>query len=110
MGLGKYGRDRAGPSATVICYRSRSAIREVGKVLGLSVDVVAALAGIVWGWSNDPIADQRVREAGLDQTDRNLRLALDLAAHLVGLPRHLSHHVGAFVITGRPMSRLVPDD
>src|SRR5204862_6447762 len=62
----KYGRDRAGLAATVISYRSRSAIREVGKVLGLSVDVVAALAGIVWGWSNDPIADQRVREAGLD--------------------------------------------
>ncbi len=53
----KYGRDRAGLAATVICYRSRSAIREVGKALGLSVDVVAALAGIVWGWSNDPIAD-----------------------------------------------------
>src|SRR5262249_5792053 len=52
----KYGRDRAGLAATVICYRSRSAIREVGKALGLSVDVVAALAGIVWGWSNDPIA------------------------------------------------------
>ena len=76
----KYGRDRAGLAATVICYRSRMAIREVGKVLGLSVDVVAALAGIVWGWSNDPIADTRVREAGLDPTDRILRLALDLAA------------------------------
>src|SRR5438309_739776 len=104
----KYGRDRAGLAATVICYRSRSAIREVGKVLGLSVDVVAALAGIVWGWSNDPIADQRVREAGLDPTDRNLRLALDLAAQLVGFPRHLSQHVGGFVITGGPLSELVP--
>src|SRR6516162_10056412 len=71
----KYGRDRAGLAATVICYRSRSAIREVGKALGLSVDVVAALAGIVWGWSNDPIADLRVREAGLDPTDRTLRMA-----------------------------------
>jgi error-prone DNA polymerase len=104
----KYGRDRAGLAATVICYRSRSAIREVGKVLGLSVDVVAALAGIVWGWSNDPIADQRVREAGLDPTDRNLRLALDLAAQLVGFPRHLSQHVGGFVITRGPLSELVP--
>jgi error-prone DNA polymerase len=105
---GKYGRDRAGLAATVICYRSRSAIREVGKVLGLSVDVVAALAGIVWGWSNDPIADLRVREAGLDPTDRNLRLALDLAAQLVGFPRHLSQHVGGFVITRGPLSELVP--
>jgi error-prone DNA polymerase len=104
----KYGRDRAGLAATVICYRSRSAIREVGKALGLSVDVVAALAGIVWGWSNDPIADQRVREAGLDPTDRALRLALDLAAQLVGFPRHLSQHVGGFVITRGPLSELVP--
>src|SRR5206468_1422144 len=104
----KYGRDRAGLAATVICYRSRSAIREVGKVLGLSVDVVAALAGIVWGWSNDPIADQRVREAGLDPADRTLRLALDLAAELVGFPRHLSQHVGGFVITRGPLSELVP--
>jgi error-prone DNA polymerase len=103
----KYGRDRAGLAATVICYRSRSAIREVGKALGLSVDVVAALAGIVWGWSNDPIADQRVREAGLDPTDRTLRRALDLAAELVGFPRHLSQHVGGFVITRGPLSELV---
>jgi error-prone DNA polymerase len=104
----KYGRDRAGLAATVICYRSRSAIREVGKALGLSVDVVAALAGIVWGWSNDPIADLRVREAGLDPTDRTLRLALDLAAELTGFPRHLSQHVGGFVITRGPLSELVP--
>ena len=104
----KYGRDRAGLAATVICYRSRSAIREVGKALGLSVDVVAALAGIVWGWSNDPIADQRVREAGLDPGDRTLRLALDLAAELTGFPRHLSQHVGGFVITRGPLSELVP--
>jgi error-prone DNA polymerase len=104
----KYGRDRAGLAATVICYRSRSAIREVGKALGLSVDVVAALAGIVWGWSNDPIADSRVREAGLDPSDRSLRLALDLAAELVGFPRHLSQHIGGFVITRGPLSQLVP--
>jgi error-prone DNA polymerase len=104
----KYGRDRAGLAATVICYRSRSAIREVGKALGLSVDVVAALAGIIWGWSNDPIGDQRVREAGLDPADPALRLALDLAAELTGFPRHLSQHVGGFVITRGPLSELVP--
>jgi error-prone DNA polymerase len=104
----KYGRDRAGLAATVICYRSRSAIREVGKALGLSVDVVAALAGIVWGWSNDPIADKRVREAGLDPDDPILRRTLDLAAELVGFPRHLSQHVGGFVITRGPLSELVP--
>src|SRR5207249_9397742 len=82
----KYGRDRAGIAATVICYRARGAIREVGKALGLSEDVVAALAGIVWGWSNEGIADARVREAGLDPRDRNLRLALDLASELIGFP------------------------
>ena len=104
----KYGRDRAGLAATVICYRSRSAIREVGKALGLSVDVVAALAGVVWGWSNDPIADARVREAGLDPADPTLRMALDLAGELTGFPRHLSQHVGGFVITRGPLSELVP--
>src|SRR5213082_3543005 len=104
----KYGRDRAGIAATVICYRARGAIREVGKVMGLSEDVVAALAGIVWGWSNEGIADARVREAGLDPRDRNLRLALDLASELIGFPRHLSQHVGGFVITRGPLSELVP--
>jgi error-prone DNA polymerase len=104
----KYGRDRAGLAATVICYRARGAIREVGKVMGLSADTVAALAGIVWGWSNEAIAEERVREAGLDPTDRTLRLALDLAARLIGFPRHLSQHVGGFVITRGPLSELVP--
>ncbi|HTZ35027.1 MAG TPA: error-prone DNA polymerase [Stellaceae bacterium] len=104
----KYGRDRAGLAATVICYRARGAIREVGKAMGLSADVVAALAGMVWGWSSEGIADERVREAGLDPGDRNLRLALDLAAALIGFPRHLSQHVGGFVITRAPLSELVP--
>jgi error-prone DNA polymerase len=104
----KYGRDRAGLAATVICYRARGAIREVGKVLGLSGDVVAALAGIVWGWSDEAIADRRVREAGLDPADPTLRLALDLAGELIGFPRHLSQHVGGFVITRGPLSELVP--
>src|SRR5712675_2291396 len=104
----KYGRDRAGIAATVVCYRARGAIREVGKVMGLSGDVVAALAGIVWGWSNEGIADARVREAGLDPRDRNLRLALNLASELIGFPRHLSQHVGGFVITRGPLSELVP--
>src|SRR5207249_4587245 len=104
----KYGRDRAGIAATVICYRARGAIREVGKVMGLSEDIVAALAGIVWGWSNEGIGDERVREAGLDPRDHNLRLALDLAGELIGFPRHLSQHVGGFVITRGPLSELVP--
>src|SRR5262249_31836339 len=104
----RYGRDRAGLAATVICYRARGAIREVGKAMGLSADVVAALSGMVWGWSSEAIADRRVREAGLDPGDRTLRLALDLAGTLIGFPRHLSQHVGGFVITRGPLSELVP--
>ncbi len=104
----KYGRDRAGIAASVVCYRSRLAIREVGKALGLSQDVVAALGGSVWGWSHDPIPDKHVREAGLDPADKTLRLALDLAADLTGFPRHLSQHVGGFVITKGPLSEVVP--
>src|SRR5205823_12823927 len=100
----KYGRDRAGLAATVICYRARSAIREVGKAMGLSGDVVAALAGMVWGWSSEAIADKRVHEAGLDPKDRTLRQALDRAGELIGFPRHLSQHVGCFVITCRRLS------
>ena len=104
----RYGRDHAGLAATVICYRSRGAIREVGKVMGLSGDVVAALGGMVWGWSSEGIADERVRQAGLDPADRNLRMALDLAGALIGFPRHLSQHVGGFVITSGPLHELVP--
>src|SRR6266513_53771 len=104
----KYGRDRAGIAATVICYRARGEIRVVGKAVGFAEDVVAALAGIVWGGSNDGIADARGREAGLDPRDRNLRLALDLASELIGFPRHLSQHVGGFVIARGPLSELVP--
>ena len=104
----RYGRDHAGLAATLITYRARSAIREVGKVMGLSEDTVAALAGMVWGWSSERLMDQRVREAGLDPGDRNLRRALDLAGALIGFPRHLSQHVGGFVITRGPLSELVP--
>jgi error-prone DNA polymerase len=104
----KYGRDRAGLTATVISYRGRSAIREVGKALGLSLDMVAALAKGLWGWSRDVPADDQVRELGLDPTDRRLALALDLAHQLIGFPRHLSQHVGGFVITRGLLSEMVP--
>jgi error-prone DNA polymerase len=104
----KYSRERAGITATVICYRSRGAIREVGKALGLSQDVTASLAGFVWGWSNEGLADDQVREIGLDPSDPTLRRALDLACQLIGFPRHLSQHVGGFVITRGPLAELVP--
>ena len=104
----KYGRERAGMTAVVSCYRARGAIREVGKALGLSVDTVTALAGQVWGWSSDGIDDAQVREIGLDPGDRRLRLALHLTGILIGFPRHLSQHVGGFVISCGPLSEMVP--
>jgi error-prone DNA polymerase len=104
----KYGRDRAALTATVIHYRPRRAIREVGKVLGLSEDVTAALAGTVWGWYGEAIERRHVRELGLDPADPTLALALELATELVGFPRHLSQHVGGFVITRTPLDELVP--
>ena len=104
----KYGRDRAGMTAVVSCYRARGAMREVGKALGLSRDTVTALAGQVWGWSSDGIDEDQVREVGLDPRDRRLRLALTLAAELIGFPRHLSQHVGGFVISRGPLCETVP--
>ncbi len=104
----KYGRERAGIAATVICYRAKSAMREVGKAMGLSLDVAGALADTVWGWSEDGIDPQRVRELGLDPTEERLRTTLRLATALVGFPRHLSQHVGGFVITRSPLSEVVP--
>ncbi len=104
----KYGRDRAGLTATVICYRGRGAIREVGKALGLSEDRVAALSGALWGWSREGLDAATVRELGLDPADRRLALALELAHELIGFPRHLSQHVGGFVMTRDLLSELVP--
>ncbi|ODR99234.1 DNA polymerase [Methyloceanibacter methanicus] len=104
----RYGRDRAGLAATVISYRGRSAVREVGKVLGLSEDTVATLAGTIWGLSNKGLPDKYVREAGLDPSDPRLARCLALAHELIGFPRHLSQHVGGFVLTRGPLSELVP--
>ncbi|MEC9343778.1 MAG: error-prone DNA polymerase [Pseudomonadota bacterium] len=105
---GKYGRHRAGLAATVISYRSRSAIREAGKAMGLSPDVVGALAGMIWGFSNEGPARQRVVEAGLDPDDPRLRQTMKLAGQLIGFPRHLSQHVGGFVITRGALDEVVP--
>ena len=105
---GKYGRDRAALAATVICYRPRFAIREVGKVMGLSIDVTAALAGMIWGWGGEGLRETHIGALGLDPNDPTLRLALDLAAELIGFPRHLSQHVGGFVITRGLLEEVVP--
>ncbi|HML93585.1 error-prone DNA polymerase [Methyloceanibacter sp.] len=104
----RYGRDRAGLAATVISYRGRSAVREVGKVFGLSEDTVAVLSGTIWGLSNKGLPEKYVREAGLDPSDPLLARCLALAHELIGFPRHLSQHVGGFVLTRGPLSELVP--
>ena len=103
----KYGRERAGMTATVNCYRSRGAIREVGKALGLSQDTVGAIAGHAWGSSNK-VDKSSADELGFDRSDRRLQQALDLAAELIGFPRHLSQHVGGLVITRGRLDEVVP--
>ncbi len=112
---GKYGREHAGLAATVIRYRARSAVREVGKVFGLSEDVLDALARTAGGWrSRDRrpgeglIPEERLRELGLDPGGRRLRMVLAAAHQLLGFPRHLSQHVGGFVITRGLLSEVVP--
>ena len=104
----KYGRERTALTATVICYRSRGAMREVGKVMGLSADTIAALAGAIWGWSREGVEEEAVRELGLDPADRRLGQALALTHMLIGFPRHLSQHVGGFVMTQNPLCEVVP--
>lgn len=104
----RYSRDRAAIVATVISYRSRSAIRDVGKALGLTEDVTAALANTVWGISGGGIDKQHIRQAGLDPENPIIRRAVELAITLIGFPRHLSQHVGGFVLTRDRLDETVP--
>ncbi|MCC5956030.1 MAG: error-prone DNA polymerase [Natronohydrobacter sp.] len=104
----RYGRDRAGLTATVIHFRSRAAVREVGKVMGLSADVVSALAGSSMGWRSGPPAPERLRELGLDPDEPRLAQTTALIAEIIGFPRHLSQHVGGFVITKGRLDELCP--
>ncbi len=103
-----YGRDRSAMCATVARYRSRGAVREVGKVLGLTEDVTAALANQVWGWSSEGVEDEHAEALNLNLSDRRLSLTLDLARELIGFPRHLSQHPGGFVLTQDRLDTLVP--
>ncbi|MDF1731600.1 MAG: error-prone DNA polymerase [Minwuia sp.] len=104
----RYGRDRAGLCATVIHYRPRMAIREVGKVMGLSEDVTTALARTVWGSWGASVEDGMVTEAGLDLSDPHLKRTIALTHELIGMPRHLSQHVGGFILTQHPLVQTVP--
>lgn len=104
----KYGRHRAGLCATVIHFRTRAAIREVGKVMGLSQDVTASLSGQIWGISNGGADPARIRELGLNPDDRRLSQTIKLIAEIIGFPRHLSQHVGGFIITQGRLDELCP--
>ncbi|WAT18237.1 error-prone DNA polymerase [Aurantiacibacter sp. MUD11] len=104
----KYGRHRAGLTATVIHYRPRMAIREVGKAMGLSEDVTSALARTVWGGWGKEIGEDHVAETGMDINDPHLRRVLKLTEQMIGMPRHLSQHVGGFILTDGPLTQTVP--
>ena len=104
----KYGRDRAGIAAEIITYRSRSAVRDVGKALGLSLDCVDRLAKALDHYGNDPDLLSQVQQAGLDPHSPGVSHLVQLITEILGFPRHLSQHVGGFVITRVPLSELVP--
>jgi len=101
-------RERAALAATVIAYRTRSAIRDVGKALGLSPDTLGVIARTVWGSGGSALNPKYIREAGLDPDDPRLSLALELSSTLIGFPRHLSQHVGGFVLTADRLDELIP--
>ncbi|APE29429.1 error-prone DNA polymerase [Aurantiacibacter gangjinensis] len=104
-----YGRERAGLCATIVHYRPRMAIREVGKVMGLSEDVTGAMAKTVWGsWGSEVNEERAESEAGLDLSDPHLRRVIALANQLIGKPRHLGQHVGGFILTRSPLTQVVP--
>jgi len=105
---GKYGRDRAAIAATVITYRRRSAVRDVGKALGLAAAQVDRLAKSLAWWDEPGTLPSRLAESGLDPGSRETRQLVELVHGLIGFPRHLSQHVGGFVISRGPLSRLVP--
>jgi error-prone DNA polymerase len=104
----RYGRERAAICATVIHYRPRSAIRDVGKALGLTEDVTGALASTVWGSWGEGIKDDHVDGTGLRRSDSRMQLALELTAELIKFPRHLSQHVGGFILTKDALVETVP--
>ncbi len=104
----RFGRERAALTATVIHYQPRSALRDVGKVMGLSADTIGRISKTLLGWGRDGIEESQIAEAGLDPDAERLRLTIELARQLVGFPRHLSQHVGGFVITQGPLADLVP--
>jgi error-prone DNA polymerase len=107
---GKYGRDRAALTATVICYRPRSALRDVGKALGLDLSEVDRLAKSMAWWDGRRALPKRLAEAGFDPQSPVMQRLFDLVTTLLGFPRHLSQHTGGFVISRGPLAHLVPTE
>jgi error-prone DNA polymerase len=104
----KYGRDRAAMTAEVITYRGRSAVRDVGKALGLGLDTVDQMAKRLDWWDSGKLTAEKISQIGLDPDDSTVRLVIALAGELLGFPRHLSQHVGGMVMCRRPLDETVP--
>ncbi|MGN6725902.1 MAG: error-prone DNA polymerase [Tepidisphaeraceae bacterium] len=104
----KYGRDRAAMTASLISYRGRSAIRDVGKALGFGQDTLDQLAGKLDWWHRGSLSDSQLREAGVRPDDPSIKNLIALTTELLGFPRHLGQHVGGMVISRRPLSEIVP--
>ncbi|HEV8378236.1 MAG TPA: error-prone DNA polymerase [Tepidisphaeraceae bacterium] len=104
----KYGRERAGMTAEVITYRGRSAVRDVGKALGLSLDLVDQMAKRLDWWHLGSLSDGMLNELNLNPADPTIRRVIDLTTQLLGFPRHLGQHVGGMVMTHTPLCELVP--
>ncbi|MFD2053803.1 error-prone DNA polymerase [Mesorhizobium calcicola] len=104
----KYSAKRTALAAAVISYRGRSALREVSKAMGLSEDVRGSLSGSIWGWSTSELGEKEARAGGLDRTDPVSRHVIERANEIMGFPRHLSQHVGGFVITRDRLDEIVP--
>ncbi len=105
---GKYGRERAGIAGTVISYRGRSAIREVGKVFGLSEDTIGALSSSIWGMGGGSVRESELKRAGIDVTSPRMTKMRALTDAIQSFPRHLSQHVGGFVMTRSRLDEVVP--
>src|SRR5690606_14671956 len=104
----KYSGQRTALAAAVISYRGKSGLREVAKAMGLSDDVRSGLSGAVWGGGGAAHGEREARAGGLDTAELLTRRVLDLANEIMGFPRHLSQHVGGFVITGDRLDEIVP--
>ncbi len=104
----KYSEKHTSLAAAVVSYRGRSALREIAKAMGLSDDVRSALSGSIWGWSSSELGDKEAHAGGLSKTDPLVKHVIDRANEIMGFPRHLSQHVGGFVITKDRLDEIVP--